>query len=81
MNVKFASLTLAAALFAATSAFAGQPHGRDSVYANPGVTLPSAKVAKTSPGNGRGTVTAYDLPAPTPKDKSNFAASPRPGRA
>ena len=81
MNAKFATLTLAAALFAATSAFAGQPNGRDSVYATPGVTLPSSKVAKAIPGNGRSTVTAYELPAPTPKDKSNFAGTLRPGRA
>jgi hypothetical protein len=81
MNAKLASLTFAAAVFAATSAFAGQPSGRDSVYANPGVTVPSAKVAKTSPGNGRGTVTAYDLPAPTPKERATFAGTLRPGRA
>jgi hypothetical protein len=80
MNAKLATLTLAAAVFA-TGAFAGQPNGRDSVYANPGVTLPGAKVVKIHPGNGRGTVTALDLPAPTPKDKVQFTESVRPGRS
>jgi hypothetical protein len=81
MNAKLISLTIAAAVFASSGAFAGQPNGRDSVYATPGVTLPSAKVAKAHVGNGRGTVTAYDLPAPTAKDKVNFAGTIRPGRS
>jgi hypothetical protein len=67
MNAKLISLTIAAALFAATSASAGQPNGRDSVYTTPGSSFPSAKAVRTVPGNGRGTVTANDLPAPTPK--------------
>jgi hypothetical protein len=67
MNAKLISLTLAAALFASTGAFAGQPNGRDSVYAAPDAGFPSAKVARATSGNGRGSVYAADLPAPTPK--------------
>ena len=67
MNAKLISLTIAAALFASTSAFADQTNGRDSVYAAAGATLPSAKVTRTHTGNGRSTVYAADLPAPTPK--------------
>ncbi len=77
MNAKLVAIALA--LFA-TSAVAGQSTGRDSVYAAPGATFPSAQSAKAAPGNGRGTVTAYDLPAPTPRDKANFAETTRPGR-
>ena len=81
MNAKLLSFAVAAALFASTGAFADQPNGRDSVYAKAGSTFPSAKVAKAIPGNGRGTVTAFELPAPTPKDKVNFAETPRYGRS
>jgi hypothetical protein len=81
MNAKLLSFAIAAALFTATSAFADQPFGRGSVYANPGATFPTAKVAKAIPGNGRGTVTAYELPAPTPKDKVNVAETIRYGRS
>lgn len=80
MNAKLATLTLAAALFASSGAFAAQPHGRDTVYAGPGSALPSAKVARTHEGNGRGSVYARDLPAPA----SNTAVGqiqPRFGRA
>ena len=67
MKTKLISMTLAAALFASTSAFAGQPNGRDSVYAAPDASFPSANAARTTNGNGRGSVYASDLPAPTPK--------------
>ncbi len=80
MNAKLISFAIAAALFASTSAFADQPFGRGSVYATPGTTFPSAKADKGIPGNGRGTVTPNDLPAPTPKDKVEFAGTIRPGR-
>jgi hypothetical protein len=60
-------IAVAAALFASSAAFAAQPAGRDSVYADPGVSVPGAKAAKAAPGNGRGSVYAADLPAPTPK--------------
>lgn len=80
MNAKLIGFAIATALFA-TGASAGQPTGRDSVYATPGTTFPSAKAAKAVPGNGRGTVTALELPAPTPKDKVNFAETARYGRS
>jgi hypothetical protein len=67
MNAKLISLSIAAALFASTSAIAAQPNGRDSVYAAPGASFPSAKVATSRSGSGRGSVYAADLPAPTPK--------------
>jgi hypothetical protein len=60
-------IAIAAALFASSAAFAAQPTGRDSVYADPGISIPGAKAAKAAPGNGRGSVYATDLPAPTPK--------------
>ncbi len=83
MNAKLIrarSLTLGAALalLASTSALAGQPFGRDSVYAAPG--SPVTKVAAAKPGNGRGSVYAADLPAPTPKDQV-IAVTFKPGRA
>ena len=68
MNAKLISLSIAAAaLFASSGAFAGQPNGRDSVYAAPGASFPSAQVARAHDGNGRASVYAADLPAPTPK--------------
>jgi hypothetical protein len=67
MNAKLMNLTLAAALFASASAFAGQPNGRDSVYAASGSSFPSAKVTRATSGNGRGSVYAADLPAPSPR--------------
>ena len=81
MNAKLISFAVAAALFTSTSAFADQPSGRDSVYATPGASMPSAQVAKTRTGNGRGSVYASDLPAPTPKDSIRVVTTFRPGRA
>lgn len=81
MNAKLISFTVAAALLASTSAFAGQPSGRDSVYAAPGVSIPGAQAAKTYTGGGRGSVYASDLPAPTPKESAKVAVNFRAGRA
>ena len=67
MNAKLISLSIAAALFVSTSAMAAQPNGRDSVYAATGTSFPSAKATQAHTGNGRGSVYAADLPAPTPK--------------
>jgi hypothetical protein len=67
MNAKLISLSIAAALFVSTSAFAAQPNGRDSVYAATGTSFPGAKSTQALSGNGRGSVYAADLPAPTPK--------------
>jgi hypothetical protein len=67
MNAKLISLGIAAALFASASAFAAQPNGRDSVFATGESSFPSAKAARAAIGNGRGSVYAADLPAPTPK--------------
>jgi hypothetical protein len=78
MNARLISFSAALALLASTSAFAGQPFGRDSVYAAPGSSV--TKVAAAKPGNGRGSVYAADLPAPTPKDQV-IAVSFKPGRA
>jgi hypothetical protein len=44
MNAKLIGFAIATALFA-TGASAGQPTGRDSVYATPGTSFPSAKTA------------------------------------
>ena len=80
MNTKLTSLFAAFALLASTSAFAGQPFGRDSVHAAPG-SSPTAKVATVKARSGRGSVYAADLPAPTPKDQVRIAVTSRPGRA
>ena len=76
---KLITLGAAFALLASTSALAGQPFGRDSVYAAP--NSPTTKVAAAKPGNGRGSVYASDLPAPTPKDQVRIATTFKPGRA
>ena len=86
MNAKFASVALAAALLAsASAAFAGgQAFGRDSVYATPGSSVPSAKSSApvvTVKRDGRGSVYAQDLPAPTPKDQVRVVGTVKPGRA
>lgn len=80
MNTKLIGLTAAIALLASTSAFAGQPFGRDSVYAAPG-GAGGAKVATAKARNGRSSVYAADLPAPTPKDQVRIAVTFKPGRA
>jgi hypothetical protein len=80
MNAKLISLSAAFALLASTSAFAGQPFGRDSVYAAPGGAATST-VAAAKLRNGRGSVYAADLPAPTPKAQVRIAVSFKPGRA
>jgi hypothetical protein len=80
LTPKLVTLGIALAL-ASTSAFAGQPFGRDSVYAAPGSTHSGTKVAAAKAGNGRGSVYASDLPAPTPKDKVRIAVVSKLGRA
>ncbi len=81
MNAKQIGFVVVAALFA-TSAFAGQPSGRDSVYAAAGTSFPSAHSTPAAvTGNGRGSVYASQLPAPTAKDQVKFVAAPRAGRA
>ncbi len=82
MNAKQIGFVVVAALFA-TSAFAGQPAGRDSFYAEAGASFPSAKTAAaaTPARNGRGSVYASELPSPTAKDQVNVAVAAKPGRA
>ena len=81
MNASLTALAIVTALIVSSDVFAGQPAGRDSVYATPGSTLPSAKVAQAHAGNRRGSVYAADLPAPTPKPAAIGAVTFRPGRA
>ena len=86
MNAKFARISFAAALLAAaSSAFAGgQTFGRDSVYADARSTFPSAKspAPVTAAGrDGRGSVYATELPAPTPKEQVRVVGNIKPGRA
>lgn len=82
MNAKLTSFAIAAALLGSTSVLAGQPFGRDSVYAASGGSAgtPSKAVTATSRA-GRGTVYAYDLPAPTPKAKVKITVIFKHGRA
>ena len=82
MNTKLTRLTLAAALLSATGAFADQPFGRDSVYAAAGTSSSRNPGPVTAAnGNGRSSVYAADLPAPTPKDRVQIAGTLKPGRA
>jgi hypothetical protein len=67
MESRLVPLHLVVAMLASTSALAGQPHGRDSVYAAPEGSFPSAKATRAATGSGRGSVYASDLPAPTPR--------------
>jgi hypothetical protein len=80
MNAKLITLAIASALFAST-AFAAQPNGRDSVYAAAGATLPAAKATQVHAGNGRGSIYAADLPAPTPRPAAIADVPLKPGRA
>jgi hypothetical protein len=82
MNAKLTSFAIGAALLGSTSAFAGPLFGRDSVYATPGAstgTLSKAVTATTRAS--RGSVYAYDLPAPTPKGQLKITVIFKPGRA
>jgi hypothetical protein len=81
MNASLTALAIVTALVISADVFAAQPAGRDSVYAMPGSTLPSAKVAQAQAGNGRGSVYAADLPAPAPRPIEIGAVTFKPGRA
>lgn len=90
MNMKLIGLTAAFALLASTTVYAQQqPFGRDSVYTPPdGASTPAqvgtstgAARARTAPGNGRGSVYARNLPAPTPRDQVTVRGPLKPGRA
>ena len=81
MNAKAIVLTLGAILFASASALAAQPHGRDSVYAKPGISAPSFAKEPAVAGNGRGSVYATMLPSPTPRSKVVLSMPFKPGRA
>ncbi len=88
MNAKTAhtakrlSFAVIAALFAG-SAFAGQPAGRDSFYAEASASFPSAHAAAASAPSreGRASVYASELPAPTPHGNVNVVVAVKPGRA
>ena len=82
MDAKLTSFAIAAALLGSTSAFAGQSFGRDSVYATPRASTgtPSKAVTATTRA-GRGSVYAYDLPAPTPKGQVKITVIFKSGRA
>jgi hypothetical protein len=67
MESRLVPLHLVVAMLASSSALAGQPNGRDSVFAAPDGSFPSANAARETGGNARGSVYASDLPAPTPR--------------
>ena len=74
----FAKLNAALiATLIAVPAFAGQPNGRDSVYADAGATN-SKPVQVKSVAFGRDSVYAIGV---TPSKSTNVAVSFRPGRA
>ena len=81
MRTTAISLTLAAALLGSASAFAVQPFGRDSVYAASGPVTHSPAKGPAATRDGRASVFASDVPAPTPKDKVQIAVALKPGRA
>lgn len=82
MNAKLTSLAIGAALLASIGAFAGQPFGRDSVYAAPGGSSRTPSKAMTPTTRpGRSSVYAYDLPAPAPRGRLKITGTLRPGRA
>ncbi len=76
------SFAVIATLFA-SSAFAGQPTGRDSIYAEATASFPTAHAsAVTAPSReGRASVYASELPAPTAKGDVKVVAAPKAGRA
>ena len=81
MKARAISFTLAAAVLASATAFAGQPNGRDSVYAEPSPSTTGASGGPAVTRAGRASMYAYDVPAPTPKDKVELAVTLKPGRA
>jgi hypothetical protein len=80
VNIKLAGLSAALALLVAAPVCADQSSGRSSVYASPSAGSTPPKIEKAEPGNGRNSVYARDLPAPTPRDRAQ-ALLIRPGRA
>jgi hypothetical protein len=80
VNVRTAIVSAALGMLVAAPAWADQPAGRSSVYAPPSAVNTPRKAEKAEPGNGRGSVYARDLPAPTPRDQTQ-ALVIRPGRA
>ena len=65
-----------------SAALAGQPNGRDSYYAESTASFPAARTAAVpAPGNGRASVYASELPAPTPRTQVQVVGEIRPGRA
>jgi hypothetical protein len=82
MKANIVSLISVATLVAAFSAGTAQAAGRDSVYAQPGGSLPSLKSQVVTINRiGRGSVTANDLPAPTPKERVRVTGEMKAGRA
>lgn len=81
MNARLIRFTLAVALLGSTAAFAAQPNGRDSVYADAGSSTATSIKGPALTRMGRASVYAADLPAPTPKDRVRVAGTLKPGRA
>lgn len=80
MNVKLIGVAVALALLGSTNLFAGQPFGRDSVYATSGTYTSKSSSAAVVVRPGRSSVFASDQPAPRPSTVVN-AAVIKPGRA
>ncbi len=80
MNAKLISFAVAAALLGSSGVLAGQPFGRDSVYAAHGNTGTRSKAATAINRASRSSVYAYDLPAPTPKGRVKITVIFKPGR-
>ena len=82
MNAKLIGVAVVLAALGSTNVFAGQPFGRDSVYATPGATY-SSKSSQVA-GNirpGRSSVYVGDVPAPRAPSAVAGTAVPKPGRA
>jgi hypothetical protein len=80
MNAKLIGTALVLALLGSTNLFAGQPFGRDSVYATPGTYTSKSSAAAVVVRPGRSSVYASDQPAPRKSTVVNTAVI-KPGRA
>ena len=82
MNATLTRLAVALILLGSTSAFSGQPFGRDSVYAEPRASAGApARLATGKLRFGRSSVYVYDLPAPAPAGEVRTTLIMKPGRA
>jgi len=81
MNAKLIGVAVALALLGSANVFAGQPFGRDSVYATPGTYSSKSSVVAVNVRHGRSSVYVGDVPAPRPASPVAASTIVKPGRA